>query len=318
METKAHHALVGFFVVFLAAAGGFFLLWLSQASFNREFKEIDVVFSGPVRGLTQNSEVRFNGIQVGEVTELGLNPDNPNEVIARVRVDAATPVKVDSVAQLEPQGITGLSYLQISAGEPDSELLVRRMGDRPPRIYARQAQLDELFAGGESVLENAQIALARVSRLMNDENRERLGRILEDVELITDDLAENRVIVTEIRAAIARLDQAAADISTAAAGLEQFGATAETFLIEDVGPMVAETEAASIAVNQASTETYDALVAIRPGLEAFSQDGLDDLTLAAADLQRLVASLERIVLQLEDDPAGFIAAPRGEDVELPQ
>jgi len=318
METKAHHALVGFFVVFLAAAGGFFLLWLSQASINRDFKEFDVVFSGPVRGLSENSEVRFNGIQVGEVTELGLNPDDPTEVIARIRVDAATPVKVDSVAQLEPQGITGLSYLQISAGEPGSELLLRRMGDRPPRIFARQAQLDDLLAGGESVLENAQLALTRVSRLLDEENRERLGRILEDIELITDDLAENRTIVTELRAAVSRLDQAALDISEAAVGLEQFGATAETFLIEDVGPMVAETEAASIAVNQASTETYDALVAIRPGLEAFAQDGLDDLTLAASDLQRLIASLEQIVLELEEDPAGFIAAPRGEEVELPQ
>ncbi len=318
METKAHHALVGFFVIFLAAAGGFFLLWLSQATFNREFKEFDVIFDGPVRGLSANSEVRFNGIQVGEVTELGLNADDPTEVIARVRVDAATPVKVDSIAQLEPQGITGLSYLQISAGSPGSELLVRRMGDRPPRIFARQAQLDELFAGGESVLESGQLVLGRIARLLDDENDARIRRILDDVETITGDLAENRVILEEMRATVRSLETAAADISEAAVAMEQFGRTAEVFLLEEVGPMIEETEAASIAVNQASVETYDALVALRPGLEAFTQDGLDDLTLAAADLRSLIASLERVVLSLEEDPAGFIAQPRGEDVELPQ
>jgi len=51
METKAHHALVGFFVVFLVLAGGFFSLWLSQMAFDREYREYDVLFDGPVRGL---------------------------------------------------------------------------------------------------------------------------------------------------------------------------------------------------------------------------------------------------------------------------
>jgi phospholipid/cholesterol/gamma-HCH transport system substrate-binding protein len=109
--------------------------------------------------------VRFNGIQVGEVTDLGLNPDNPGEVIARIRVDVATPVKVDSVAQLEPQGLTGLSYIQISSGSPDAARLESRIGDRAPRIYANQAQLEELVQGGESLLESAQLTFHRVGRL---------------------------------------------------------------------------------------------------------------------------------------------------------
>ena len=163
METKAHHALVGFFVVFLAAAAALFTLWISQIQFDREFEEYDVVFDGPVRGLRESSEVRFNGIQVGEVIDLGLNPNNPNEVIARIRVDAATPVKVDSFAQLEPQGLTGLSYIQLSGGSPGAEALQSRSGDRPARIFARQAQLEGLVEGGETAIENAQSAPTRVS-----------------------------------------------------------------------------------------------------------------------------------------------------------
>lgn len=318
METKAHHALVGFFAVFLLAAGAFFVLWLSQASFNQEEKVYDVVFDGPVRGLRPASEVRFNGIQVGEVTELGLNPDNPNQVIARVRIDAATPVKVDSIAQLEPQGLTGLAYLQISGGSSGAADLETRMGDRPARIFARQAQLEGLVEGGETVIENAQITVAKLNRLLSDENIESFTNTMNSIETITNSLAENDDLVERLYTAITSLEQAALDISEAAAGVEQFSSTTEAFLINEVTPMVNETEQASISVDLASKETYDALIAIRPQLEAFANEGLGSLTSAAQDLEGLVAALERIAIQLEEDPVGMLSQSRGAEVEIPQ
>ena len=318
METKAHHALVGFFVIFLVAAGAFFVLWLSQATFNQEFKVYDVVFDGPVRGLRTASEVRFNGIQVGEVTDLGLNQENPNQVIARVRIDAATPVKVYSIAQLEPQGLTGLSYLQISGGSTGAAPLETRTGDRPARIFARQAQLEGLVEGGETVIENVQVTVARLNAMLSDENLESFTNTMNNIESISSALAENDDLAQRLYDAITALEQAAGDISVAAAGIEQFGATADAFLIEEVTPMVNETEAASIAVDLAATETYDALIAIKPQLEAFATDGLGSLTDAAGDLQRLIEAMERIALQLEEDPAGFISQPRGAEMEVPQ
>ena len=318
METKAHHALVGFFVVFLLAAGSVFLLWLANVAIDQEFEEYDVVFDGPVRGLRVASEVRFNGIQVGEVTELGLNPDDPGEVIARVRLDAATPVKIDSVAQLEPQGLTGLSYIQLSSGSPDAALLESRPGDRAPRIYAETAQIEQLVEGGETALESAQLAFARVALLLSDENLESLTNTLNDIEVLTAALAEQDQLITEMRTAVASLNQAGRDISAAAAGIEQFGRNAELFLTDEVGPMVEDVSAASIAVDLASRETYDALITLRPGVEAFADQGLGQLSAASRDLRSLIAALERIALELEQDPAGFISQPAGEEVEVPQ
>jgi phospholipid/cholesterol/gamma-HCH transport system substrate-binding protein len=235
-----------------------------------------------------------------------------------VRLDAATPVKVDSVAQLEPQGLTGLSYIQISSGSTDAALLESRPGDRAPRIYADQAQLEELLAGGETALESAQLAFSRAALLLSDENLESLTNTLNNIEEITGALAERQELVAEAREAIASLNQAGQDISSAAAGIEQFGRNAEIFLTDEVGPMVADVSAASIAVDLASRETYDGLVAIRPGLEQFTDEGLSQLSAASRDLRSLIAALERIALELEQDPAGFISQPAGEEVEVPQ
>ena len=206
----------------------------------------------------------------------------------------------------------------LTGGSPGAEELESRAGDRPARIFARQAQLEGLVEGGETVIENAQITLARVNRLLSDENIESVTNTLNNLEEISRALAEERDLVARFGQAVDTFNEAGQDVSQAASALQQFGVTADSFLREEVGPMVSETTAASIAVNKASTETYDALVSIRPELEAFADQGLDSLTTAAQDLRALIAALERIALQLEEDPAGFLAEPRGREVEVPQ
>ncbi len=316
METKAHHALVGLFAMILVAAGGFFALWLSKVSFDQEYAQYDIVFDGPVRGLRESAEVRFNGIQVGEVTDLGL--DEQSRVIARINVLAQTPVRIDSFAQLEPQGLTGLSYILISGGTPEAQRLFSPPGRPPPRIFARRAQLEDLFQGGEDVLEAAQIALFRLSELLSEQNVEEVSGTLENLNAITARLREEDELITELRGAIGNIDAAATQISDAAVSLQTFSDNANTFLINDLTPAINETTLAAMAVNQAAVDTDVLIRGIAPPLQSFTNEGLDDLTLAMGDLRRVIASLERIVAEVENDPGGFIAGDPPERVEVPQ
>jgi phospholipid/cholesterol/gamma-HCH transport system substrate-binding protein len=158
----------------------------------------------------------------------------------------------------------------------------------------------------------------RIARLLNDDNLESADNILSSVEAIAARLEESDDIITDLRAAVSSLDQAAQDISLAADGIAQFGVTAEAFLIEDVNPMLADVSSAAIEVDRASRETYALLASMQPGLEEFTTDGLPQLSAAARDLRSLVAALERIALELEQDPAGFVSQPAGQQIEVPQ
>ncbi|MEE2566985.1 MlaD family protein [Hyphobacterium marinum] len=318
METKAHHALVGFFAMFLVAAGGFFILWLSAYSGNTQYADYDIVFDGPVRGLRETGEVRFNGIPVGEVTSIELDTQNPNRVIARVRVAATTPVRVDSSAQLEPQGLTGLAYIQITGGSPESQRLYSPAGRPPPRIYAVPAQLDSLFQGGEDVLEAANRALIRISALLNEENLQEFAETLENLNTLTNSLAEDDRLIDELSEAIATLNQTGRDISAAAVALQQFGEDSSMLIEGDLGRATRETAQAAIDLQVASTQAAELLETIRPQVERFSEDGLTDLTLAANDLRRLIATMERIAIDLEDNPSGFISGEPRRTVEVPR
>ncbi|WP_300541294.1 MlaD family protein [Maricaulis sp.] len=316
METKAHHALVGLFTVLLAAAMGFFALWLGKVTFDEEYALYDIVFDGPVRGLRESGEVRFNGIQVGEVIELEL--DEQSRVIARVRVLAQTPVRVDSFAQLEPQGLTGLSYILITGGSPDAQRLLSPPGRQPPKIFARRAQLEGLFEGSEDVLDAAQTALFRLSALLSEQNVDEVSETLRNLRELTDRLSTEEALIEDMRQAIGRIDTAAADISTAADSMQQFAVSAETFLINDLTPAVNQTTAAAISVDQAARDTNHLILTMTPPLENFADTGLEDLNRASADLRRLIASLERITLQIENNPGAFVAGSPRETVEVPQ
>jgi phospholipid/cholesterol/gamma-HCH transport system substrate-binding protein len=133
VERQANYALVGGLALALLAALMVFVVWLAGAQLDAEYDAYDVIFLGSVQGLSQGGDVYFNGIRVGDVSDLKLDQNDPNRVVARVRLDGDTPVKVDSLARLEPLGITGVLIIQISAGAPRGRLLKTtvRQGEVP-------------------------------------------------------------------------------------------------------------------------------------------------------------------------------------------
>jgi phospholipid/cholesterol/gamma-HCH transport system substrate-binding protein len=98
LESKANYVLIGAFTLVTAILLLFFGLWAAKYSSERSWTEYAVVFNEPVTGLTEGSSVQYNGISVGTVESLRLAPDDPRQVLARLKLQADTPVKVDTKA----------------------------------------------------------------------------------------------------------------------------------------------------------------------------------------------------------------------------
>ena len=88
MESRAHFALIGVFVMLSVIAMIGFIGWYSKAEFDQQYETYLVQFQGAVRGVNKGTEVRFNGLRFGEVVDLTLDPDEANTVIVKVRVTA--------------------------------------------------------------------------------------------------------------------------------------------------------------------------------------------------------------------------------------
>jgi phospholipid/cholesterol/gamma-HCH transport system substrate-binding protein len=116
METRAPFAVVGAFVLAAIIAVFGFVYWLHNSGGLGPRTTYHVQFDGSVPGLLVGAGVLFNGIRVGEVTELGLAPDNPRRVNATISVAATTPVRSDTRVGLEFQGLTGVPVIAREGG----------------------------------------------------------------------------------------------------------------------------------------------------------------------------------------------------------
>ena len=190
MENKAHYALIGTFVLLALFAIIAFVAWLSNAQFDQQFDEYEVTFNGAVRGLSEGSEVRFNGLKVGEVKNLGLDPQNSNSVLVDIQVAGGTPIDTKSFARLEPLGLTGLNYIQVFAGGDDFPLIKDLPGKGPRRIQGQMSQIDTFLDDGGSVIESVQTALQRVNVVMSTEAIEDFHSILDNINQVTGNLRD--------------------------------------------------------------------------------------------------------------------------------
>ncbi|MBL8559706.1 MAG: MCE family protein [Hyphomonadaceae bacterium] len=288
METRANYALLGGVTVGAVVLVMLFAMWLARASFNREFATYDVAFDGAARGIGAGTEVRFNGIRVGEVRRLFMDPDNENGVIARIRIGADWPVRTDSVARLEPIGLTGLNLIQITPGAEKSEQLEHRIGQPPPRIAAKGAALDELLESSSTIAENATQALAGARDILNTENAARIDRILVNLEKISQNLAAERGAINNVAAAAEEWRAAGRSLQATAREVEMLSAETRTRF----ATLEASANTAFGAINQAA-------IGVEGAAGAASGSTLPDLSNAANDMRRLAVTLDRVAGNLE-------------------
>jgi len=159
MENKANYALIGMFVLIALTAVLGFAIWLSGFQFNKQYDVYEVAFEGGVSGLSQGSEVRFNGLGVGEVTSLAYDRENINLVLVDIQVTEGTPIDVNSLAQLTPLGLTGLNYIEITPGEDkEAPLMLELPGRGVKRIIGEASSIDSLLTGSGDIVVQAQSA----------------------------------------------------------------------------------------------------------------------------------------------------------------
>jgi phospholipid/cholesterol/gamma-HCH transport system substrate-binding protein len=177
METRAPFVIVGAFVLAAICAVFGFVYWLHNTGGLGPRTAYHVQFDGPVPGLLVGAAVLFNGIRVGEVTDLGLAPDSPRRVNAMISVSATTPVRSDSKVGLEFQGLTGVPVIALEGG----------------KLLANSGEVTTLIAepgAGQGMTQAARDALRRVDSVLAD-NAEPLKNTIANLQVFSEGLARN-------------------------------------------------------------------------------------------------------------------------------
>ena len=301
METRAHYVLIGSFMLGSIVAAVLFALWLG--SVEREFDEYDVTYTERVSGLQVGAAVQFNGIPVGEVSELNLAPNDPSRVIARIRVADGTPIKTTTVGELELVGVTGLAIIQLVGGTPQDPLLKIVSDERVPSLRGE--------AGGIALaINSAGEIFANASRILDEDNAETIGRILDDVEAVTDVLADNegdlKQIVEDVAITISAVRRNAEALDGTIATVNTILTDTEGLLSGEAQAALSELEAAARGTNLLVADIQDIVDENRPAIDAFAQQGLGSAVGVIAQAGRLVDTAEDVLLEIDRDPARFV------------
>jgi len=310
MEKNANYAMVGLSALILSIGLVIFIVWLARWQFRQENDLYDILFQGPVRGLNQGGEVHFNGIKVGEVTRIALDRTNPSRVIARARVTSDVPIRVDSYATLEPQGITGVNYIQITAGTPSKPLLKDTVpDDKIPIIRSQRSTLSDLLEGGGTVLTRTIEALDRVNRVLSDQNIKNFSAAVSDAQAVTAEFRERKAIIADAQSALQRIDEAAAELTL----LTKDG---RDMLNGDGRRTLRNVADAAEEAKAAAADARAMIGALQAPTTDFATNGLPQITAAVIQLQSAAESLERLVNEVQRSPTGAISKPKAEELEL--
>jgi phospholipid/cholesterol/gamma-HCH transport system substrate-binding protein len=196
METRARYALIGLFMLAVILASFGFVYWLENKGGFTQKAVYEVRFEGSVSGLLVGSSVLFNGIRVGEVTNLALNANEPRQVIATIAVDRDTPIRTDTQASIETQGLTGGAAVALNGGGAAAPLAAVE-GGAPPVLIAEPG-------AGQDWTQAARDAFQRVDGILT-ENKEALHDAIANIDTFAEALARNSGRVDGILAGLERM-----------------------------------------------------------------------------------------------------------------
>lgn len=211
MESRANYALVGLFTLAVLAAMFGFVYWFNSGAAGRR-QDIRIIFSGTVTGLGRGSSVLFNGLRVGEVTRIELQPDDPRRIYAVVQVDNSTPLRVDTRARIEAQGLAGVVAVQLLGGDPSSPVLTAQPGQPMPTIIAEKSEFQDILETVRTIASRADTVLGNIDQLVK-ENSGSISNTVKNVEKFSAALGDNSGNVDKVLASFGQIADTIAPLS---------------------------------------------------------------------------------------------------------
>jgi phospholipid/cholesterol/gamma-HCH transport system substrate-binding protein len=291
MNARTSYILVGLFVLGLGTAFVAGILWLGSGSAGRDYNTYVVFTTESVAGLSRDGVVKYRGVDVGRVSSIDLDRNNPEKVRLLLEIQKGTPIKQDTVATLEVRGLTGLAYVNLAGGSQESPPLVAREGAPYPQIPSRPSIWGRLDQNFGTLLENLVEASNRLNTWLSDENRELLIRTLSHLEKLSSALAQRSD----------SLDQALQDLSQT---------LHNTRVASDKLPaLVADLERGSRAFERMANEFEKAGSVLGGAISArdrdvqrFTADALPEAATMISDLRQTAANLRQLSEALKRDP----------------
>ncbi len=307
METRAHYVAVGAFVLVIVLLAFGAVLWLGRVEFSQVLDRYYIFFRGSVAGLNKGSSVQYNGIPVGRVIDVRVDPDNIAQIQVMVEIDTElVSIKSDARAFLDTNILSGVSTVQIRGGTEEAPDLKPKPGHRYPIIKPARSEFEEVKASLPELTGALKTVAGNLNALLSARNRQAVTDSLENIRTVTAALAEHSqdfgAILDNANASVVALRSLLHNVDQSYAGRGGLKDQASQTL-KDYDRVATNLVATSHQLQLILAENW-------PGIRRFSQETLPSVNDLVSDAQRLVRNVNRLVEQIERDPTRLLFGDR--------
>jgi phospholipid/cholesterol/gamma-HCH transport system substrate-binding protein len=299
MEPKVNFVLIGLFVVLLSVGLVGVVLWLGKGFERGTYDGYYAYMEESVSGLSVDASVKYRGVDVGRVKGIELTPDNPEQVRLTLEIVRGTPIKEDTVAILDVQGLTGIAIVDLRGGTRESPPLGVKPGEEYPVIQTGPSLLVRFDRAATRLLTNMNSVAENIDSLLEEKNRVTIGQLLTDMAAVTNTLAgQGKQFDRGMSHAVQTLENLA---RVTRKMNKQIPA-----LIERMNRSAEAVEGMSQEVARTSKELSTVIGETKPNIERFSRQTLTETSFLVTELRELTATLQRLAQQLEQEPSSLV------------
>jgi len=306
MESKGSYVVAGVFIVIFSLALISAILWMGKFTEKKEYDYYKIRVNESVSGLQKESAVKYMGVEIGKVSTIKVDPDNPEEVVITIKVPKGIPIRKGMWATQKSIGITGLSYIEIAGGNKNAPLLKQREGEIPTIPY-KPSMLSRLGLSVEDLSYQISNISKKAGEILSDKNVKNISRILENLQVATSNL-KNFFGDDNARTMQALLK----NLNSASIKLNSVLAHVDDFVVEnkDIPPKVKQLiEKLDIAATNTDKITELVRESILKGdynLRSIAQGTLNNLNQLIDQLQDITIRVNNILDVIQNSPSDFL------------
>jgi phospholipid/cholesterol/gamma-HCH transport system substrate-binding protein len=309
METRAHYVAVGAFVLAIIVLAFVAVLSLGRVEFAQELKRYYIFFTGSVTGLSKGSLVQYNGITVGRVVDVRVDPDDLEKIQVTVEIDNnLVNIKTDARAFVDTNLLSGVATIQIRGGTREARVLEPEPGHRYPVIAAGSSVLQRVTEAGPQLLDRLMVVVENLNAVLDEQNRKAISDSLQNVRTITDNFVAPSKEVGEL---VANANATVLEMTSLLGHIDQ-SYTAKGGLKDQASQALNDFDRLARNLTDTNRQLQQVLQENRAGLQVFTQSTLTQVSNLVSDMQRFIAGLSRFVSSVERDPGRLLFGERRE------
>lgn len=301
METRANYVWVGAISLVLLAALAAFIVWLAQLG-NANRQDYDIFFEQSVGGLAKGSQVTFQGVPAGQVSEIELWKKDPGFVRVRVSLDDETPVLQGTTASISAS-FTGVSTISLGGAVRGAPPITEPGPEGVPVIPAQPGGLGEILASAPLLLERLATLTDRLTRLLSDENQASISGILKNTDRMSAQMAD---MAPEVRRTLQELQGTLAQSTKTLDAFESTLHSTDDLLNREGTSLAQELRTTLGAAREAAGALEGTLNDARPAARELATTTLPAANATMQDLRRTSEALRAVTERLESDGAGSL------------